>query len=58
MVLIFCNIQATFMDAFYCAAKYKVYHPDVLEPFFGNLRLKYKNSVVDNLELIFATRAL
>ena len=63
------DIQCTFMDAFYCAAKYKEYHPDeplfimlcandVLERYFGNVRLKYKHSIVDNLELIFATRAI
>ncbi|XP_066914918.1 uncharacterized protein [Clytia hemisphaerica] len=63
------DLQATFSDAFFCATKWKYHHPDVpffimlcsndtIERFFGNLRLKYKQSVVDNLELIYATRSI
>ena len=47
------DIQSTFEDAFYCATKWKLHHPDlplylmlcsndVLERLFGNLRLKYQ----------------
>ena len=63
------DLQATFEDAFFCAAKWKKYHPnlplflmlcsnDVLERFFGILRLKYRHCMIDNLEIIFATRAI
>ena len=31
---------------------------DVLERLFGNVRLKYRHCTIDNLELIYATRAL
>ena len=31
---------------------------DVIERFFGNLRLKYRQCVIDNLEIIYATRAI
>ena len=31
---------------------------DVIERYFGNLRMKYGHCSIDNLELIFATRAM
>ena len=63
------DLQSTFKDAFYCAAKWKEYHPnipfflmlcsnDVIERLFGNLRLKYRHSAIDNLEIIYAARSL
>ena len=63
------DLQASFEDAFFCAAKWKIYHTslplflmlcsnDVLERFFGILRLKYRQCMIDNLEIIFATRAI
>ena len=63
------DIQATFQDAFFTAAKYQIYHPDTpcylllnandfLERFFGNVRMKFKHSSYDVLELINAIRGL
>ena len=63
------DLQATFEDIFYCAAKWKIYHPDlplyllllandILERIFSNIRLKYKHCTIDNLEMIYATRAM
>ena len=63
------DIQATFKDAFFCSAKWKVHHPeepfflmlcsnDVLERFFGCLRLKYKFCSIDNLEILYASRSM
>ena len=63
------DIQSTFEDAFYCATKWKLHHPDlplylmlcsndVLERLFGNLRLKYRHCTIDNLEIIYGARAM
>lgn len=63
------DLQSTFEDAFFCAAKWKIYHPDkplflmlcsndVLERFFGILRQKYRNNMIDNMEIILSTRAI
>ena len=57
------DLQATFEDIFYCAAKWKIYHPDlplylandILEIIFDNIRLKYKHCTIDNLDMIYAT---
>ena len=49
--------------------KWKEYHPtlrfflmlcsnNVIERLFGNLRLKYRHSAINNLEIIFAARSL
>ena len=62
------DLQGTFQNIFFCAAKYKIHHPhfplflmllgtDVLERFFGNMRLKLKSGF-DNLDLIFCSRAM
>ena len=62
------DLQGTFQNVFYCAAKYKVYHPhsplflmllgtDVLERLFGNMRMKLKSGF-DNLDIIFCSRAM
>ena len=63
------DIQSTLEDAFYCATKWKLHHPDlplylmlcsndVLERLFGNLRLKYRQCAIDNLEIIYGARAM
>ena len=63
------DLQSTFEDAFYSAVKWKIGHPneplylmllgnDSIERAFGNMRLKYRHSGIDNLELINASRSI
>ena len=63
------DLQASYEDAFFCATKWKIHHSDlplflmlcsndVLERFFGNVRAKYRQCLIDNLEIIYATRAI
>ena len=63
------DIQATFEDSYYCATKWKIYHPyeplylmlcsnDVIERMFGNIRMRYSQTSLDNLELINSARAM
>ena len=63
------NLQSTFINFFFCASKYKIYHPDeplysmllgsdILERLFGNYRLKKGVNSLDALELISTTQAI
>ena len=63
------DLISTFENVFFCAAKYKVYHPnkplllvllgtDVLERVFGNMRMKYGLNGFDSLELLYCCRAM
>ena len=62
------DLQTTFENTFYCAAKYQEYHPDlplflfllgtdVLERIFGNMRQKSKCGF-DALEMIYMCRSM
>ena len=62
------DLQCTFENAFFCAAKYKVHHPDmplwlmllgtdILERLFGNMRQKNKSGF-DCLDMIYMSRAM
>ena len=62
------DLQTTFENTFYCAAKYQKYHPDlplflfllgtdVLERIFGNMRQKSKCGF-DALEMIYMCRSM
>ena len=63
------DLQSTFINFFFCAAKYKIHHldeplysillgTDILERLFGNYRLKMDVNSLDALELIYTTRAI
>lgn len=63
------DLQATYKNVFFCAAKFKVYHPerpffivilgtDPEERLFGNVRLKYKQNGLNALEILYCARAL
>ena len=63
------DLQSSFQDKIFTAAKWKVYYPnypcyfvlmgtDVLERFFGNLRARFMNSSMDALEFINALRSI
>ena len=63
------DLQSTFQDIMFVAAKWKVYYPDdpcyivllgtdVLERFLGNTRLKFKHSSYDALEFIKSLRSI
>ena len=62
------DLQATFENIFYCASKYRKYHPDlplflfllgtdVLERIFGNMRQKSKSGF-STLDMIYMARAM
>lgn len=63
------DLQSTFKNAYFCAAKFQQFVPDVplflmllgtnlLERIFGNIRLKYGLNSLDTLELIYSCRAM
>ena len=63
------DLQSTFQNIYFSAAKLQVYHPlllffivllgnDAEERFFGNVRLKYGLNGLDTLELLYCTRAM
>ena len=63
------DLQSTFINFFFCAAKYKIHHPDeplysillgtdILERLFENYRLKKGVNNLDALELIYTTQAV
>ena len=63
------DLQSTFQNVYFSAAKFQVYHPllpffivllgnDALERLFGNIHLKYGFNGLDVLELLYCTRAM
>lgn len=63
------DLMGTFKDAYFCAAKFKAYHPneplylvlcgnDSLERIFGNMRMKAGHAGFDTLGLIHCSRSI
>ena len=63
------DLQQTFKNVYFSAAKYQVYHPelpffvvllgnDAEERLFGNVRMKYGHNGLDCLEILYCARAM